>query len=532
MLRLARISTITMILVLLSTACQGQAATPAPAAQPNATSPAAPAATAAPAGPKMGGHLTMTLEYADISSLDPVVPDDNSSIWTILNIYDQLFRVSKDAKSVEPDAVTDYTVSSDNLTYTFNLRPGLKFSDGTAVSIDDVVFSLQRMLVSDNWGFLFPENGVTIEAAGASSFKMVLTAPYAPLINNLAGFWSSIVPKSMVEAQGDAFWEKPIGTGPFMVKEWVKGDHITLARNPNYWDTGKPYLDEVELRPGSDDNTRVLKFQAKQLDVLLEVPYNQVKTLDALDGASAGAAPLLGALRLYPNQSYKPLADANARMAMAYATDRQAIVDTVLFGYGEPATTPLIKIPGWWNDQLPGFPFDLQKAQDLMSKSSNPKGFELTATYEAGNSTDEQIAVLLQQQWSKIGIDLKLQPLDSSVVSEQFSSGLLQLPTGFWSSSDVIDPAETSAFFGCKRTQARQSFCDDKLNQLWTDQVGMTDPAARKAAFFEMQKIGNDNAYWIPLLYIPSVSAHWDYVKDFQVLPTGNFRLWEVWLDK
>lgn len=532
MLRLARICSVTLILVFLSSACQGQAPSPPPAVQLTSAQPAAPAVTTTPTGPKRGGHLTMTLEYADISTLDPVVPDDNSSIWTILNIYDQLFRVSKDAKSVEPDAVTDYTVSTDNLSYTFNLRPGLKFSDGTPVSVDDVVFSLQRMLVSDNWGFLFPENGVTVEAAGDNAFKLVLKEPYAPLINNLAGFWSSIVPKKLVDAQGDAFWDKPIGTGPFMVKEWAKGDHITLARNPNYWDTGKPYLDEVELRPGSDDNTRVLKFQAKQLDVLLEVPYNQVKTLDGLDGASAGASPLLGMLRLYPNQTYKPLADINARMALEYATDRQAIVDTVLFGYGEAATTPLIKIPGWWDDQLPGFPYDLQKAKDFMAKSSTPNGFPLTATYEAGNTTDEQIAILLQQQWAKIGIQLKLQPLDSSVVSEQFSSGLLQLPTGFWSSSDVIDPAETSAFFNCQRTQARQGFCDDKLKQLYTDQWGMTDPAARKAAFFEMQKIGNDNAYWIPLLYVPSLTAKWDYVKDFQVLPTGNFRLWEVWLDK
>jgi peptide/nickel transport system substrate-binding protein len=520
------------MMMLFLAACQGTVATPPPVAISNATAPATPAVTTAPAGPKKGGHLTMTLEYADISSLDPVVPDDNSSIWTILNIYDQLFRVSKDAKSVEPDAVTDYTVSADNLTYTFNLRKDLKFSDGSPVTVDDVIFSLQRMLVSDNWGFLFPENGVTIEAAGDNAFKMVLKQPYAPLINNLAGFWSSIVPKKQVEAQGDSFWEKPIGTGPFMVKEWVKGDHITLSRNPYYWEEGKPYLDEVELRPGSDDNTRVLKFQAKQLDVLLEVPYNQVKTLDSIDGASAGASPLLGALRLYPNLTYKPLSDINVRMALEYATDRQSVVDTVLFGYGEAATTPLIKIPGWWNDNLPGFPYDLQKAKQFIAKSSVPNGFELTATYEAGNTTDEQIAILLQQQWSKIGIDLKLQPLDPSVVSEQFSSGLLQMPTGFWSSSDVIDPAETSSFFGCKRTQARQGFCDQKLNQLYLDSSGMTDPAVRKAAFFEMQQIANDNAYWIPLLYIPSISAQWDYVKDFQVLPTGNFRLWEVWRDK
>lgn len=534
MFKLRKISTVSLILLTLAVACQGQA-TPLPRA--TATTDAPPpertvTAVPQPTGPNIGGRLTMTLEFSDITTLDPVVPDDNSSIWTILNVYDQVFRVSRDGTTLEPDAVSGYSVSPDGLEYLFDLRDGLTFSDGAPVTVDDVVFSLERMLASENWGFLFPEGEVTVEPAGDKSFKLVLQSPYAPLVNNLAGFWSSIVPKALVEAQGEAFWETPVGSGPFMVSEWVKGDHITLARNPHYWEAGKPYLDEVELRPGSDDNTRVLRFQAGQLDVLLGVPYNQIKLLDETDGASAGVSPLMGALRLYPNLAQPPLDDLNVRLALAYAIDRQAIIEAVLFGYGEPATTALIKIPGWWNDQLPGFPYDLEKAKEFMAKSSVPDGFELTTTYTAGSTTDEQIAVLLQQQWALIGVDLVLQPVDIAVLTEQFGAGQLQLNQSFWSSSDVIDPAETSAFFSCRRTQPRQGFCDERINGLYLSSGTIMDPAERKAVFFEIQELGNDNVYWIPMLYVPSRWAKWDYVKDFELLPTGNFRLWEVWLDK
>jgi peptide/nickel transport system substrate-binding protein len=479
-------------------------------------------------GPKSGGRLIMTLDVQDISTLDPVVPNDNSAIWTILNLYDQLFRVAKDGQSVEPDAVERYEVSADGLTYTFTLRDRLTFSDGAPVTVDDVVFSLQRMWASENWGWLFPKDAV-VAAVDDHTFQITLTQPNAPLINNLAGFWSSIVPRQPVEAQGAAFWDKPIGSGPFRVKEWVRGSHITLERNSYYWGAA-PYLDEVELQLVTDDNTRMLKFQAGQLDVATNVPYNQIAAIDALDGASVRTATLLGVDFIGINASRPPLDDANVRLALHYATDKQAIIDAVLFGHGEEATIALPKAL-YWNDQLTGFPYNPDLAREYMRRSTAPDGFEVKYSYRGDSEPDAQIGVLLQAQWALIGVTVRLEPLEGGLIRERaFQSDFDVIKA--YNTSDVIDPSELTASYLCRLTKPTLGVCNDGIDHLYTETETMMNPAERRAAYFRLMQMANEWAVYIPLYYAPARTAMWDTVKGFQVSPTGNVRLWEVWLDK
>lgn len=477
--------------------------------------------------PKSGSRLVMTLDVRDISTLDPVVPHDNSAIWTMLNLYDQLFRVAKDGQSVEPDAVERFEVSDDGLTYTFKLRHGLTFSNGAPVSIDDVVFSLQRMLISEEWGWLFPDDAA-VAAVDDRAFRVTLTRPNAPLINNLAGFWSSIVSRQFVEARGQAAWDKPIGSGPFRVKDWARGNHITLERNPYYWDAA-PYLDEVELQLVTDDNTRMLKFQAGELDVALGVPYSQIAAIDALDGVSVQTARLLSVDFIAINASRPPLDDVNVRLALNYATDRRAIIDTVLFGYGEEATNGWPKVLHW-NDQLNGYPYNLELAREYLSKSSVPDGFEITYLYRGDSEPDAQIGVVLQAQWARLGVRLQLEPLELGLIRERIFNNDFDVAKGF-NSSDVIDPSQHTSNYLCRFTRRVLGVCNDDIDQLFAETQSMLKTDERRAAYFRLMQLAYDWAVYIPLYYAPARTAIWDKVKGFQVLPTGNFRLWEVWLD-
>jgi peptide/nickel transport system substrate-binding protein len=477
---------------------------------------------------KTGGRLVMSLDIQDISTLDPVVPNDNSAIWTILNLYDQLFRVAIDGQSVEPDAVERFEMSADGLTYTFTLRDRLTFSDGAPVTIDDVVFSLERMLASENWGWLFPK-GAVISAIDPGTFQITLEQPNAPLINNLAGFWSSIVPKKSVEAQGAAFWENPVSSGPFRVKEWVRGSHIILERNPYYWGEA-PYLDEVELQLVTDDNTRMLKFQAGELDVATNVPYNQIAALDALDGISVQTDTLLGVDAIAVNASRPPLNDVNVRLALNYATDRQAIIDTILFGHGEEATTGWPKVLHW-NDRLAGYPHDLEQARELLGRSGAPEAFTLTYTYRGDSEPDAQIGTLLQAQWARIGVTLRLEPLEGGMIRERaFQSDFDVIK--IYNSSDVIDPAELTVNYLCRFTRPTMGVCHDGIDQLYNQTEILMNPAERRAAYFRLMQMANEWAVHIPLYYAPARTAIWDSVHGFHIYPTGNFRLWEVWLEK
>jgi peptide/nickel transport system substrate-binding protein len=479
-------------------------------------------------GRKTGGRLTMSLDVQDITSLDPVVPNDNSAIWTILNLYDQLFRVASDGQSVEPDAVERYAVSADGLIYTFTMRDHLTFSEGTPVTVDDVVYSLQRMLASENWGWLFPKDA-TVTAVDSKTFQIILEQPNAPLINNLAGFWSSIIPRKSVEASGAEFWEKPISSGPFRVKEWVRGSHITLERNPHYW--GKaPYLDEVELQLVTDDNTRMLKFQAGELDIATNVPYNQAAALDALEGISVHSTTLLGVDFIALNASRSPLNDVNVRLALNYATNKQAIIDTVLFGQGEEATTTWPKVLHW-NDQLEGYPYNLELARELLRSSKAPDSFALTYTYRADSESDMQIGTLLQAQWAKIGVVLQLEPLEGGLIRERAFQNDFDVIKSY-NSSDVIDPAELTAIFLCRFTRQTIGVCHPGIDRLYIETETMMDPAERKAAYYRLMQIANDWAVYIPLYYAPARTAVWDHINGYQILPTGNVRLWEVWLER
>ncbi|MGE0241273.1 MAG: ABC transporter substrate-binding protein, partial [Parvibaculaceae bacterium] len=171
----------------------------------------------------------------DALTIDPIASSDNASIWAELQIYDQLVRPSKDGTKLEPGIAESWTVSPDGKEYSFKLRPDAKFSDGTPVTAADVEFSLKRAAgEKSEWGRFF--RPITIyQVVDDHTIVMKLEKPFTPIINNLAMFSASILPAKLVEAQGDAFFEKPVGSGPFVLNSWARGQKMELGKNPHYW---------------------------------------------------------------------------------------------------------------------------------------------------------------------------------------------------------------------------------------------------------------------------------------------------------
>jgi peptide/nickel transport system substrate-binding protein len=479
--------------------------------------------------PKVGGTLHSTLETDDPSTLDPVIPIDNAAIFTMLQIYDQLMRINR-ANEVEPSAAERYDISDDGMTYTFYLRPNGAFGDGAPVTADDVIFSIERLMASENWAHLIPE-GTTFEAPDQATVVFHLTAPNAALLSSLAIANASILPKALVEAGGDAFFESPVGSGPFMLTEWVHGERLVLSRNAHYWGAPQPYLDSVVLELISDDNTRMLKFQAGEIDVALAVPYAQVEAIDAIDGASVQVRPMFATQVVHLNTAVEPLNDVNVRIALQYATDRQAHVDAVLFGYGEIATTLWPKGLMFWDESLTGYPFSLEKAKEYMAQSSVPDGFDLTLSYGVGESAAEQSAALLKEEWAEIGVNVEIVPLDGALQIDETIAGSYEAAIIFWT-SDIVDPSQLNISHLCALTETMAGGCDEAFDELAAVADTMTDPVEREAAYHELFQLAQDWSWIIPLYYFPSRTAVWDYVQDFELAPTVFARYWEVWLDQ
>jgi peptide/nickel transport system substrate-binding protein len=242
----------------------------------------------------------------------------------MLNVYDQLTRVAPGSREIEPGLAASWDASADGTTYTFHLRDG-KLPDGTPVTSSDVVWSLQRLFKSATSGFFFAAFE-SVTAVDPKTVKIQLKQPWAPALADLSLYSASILPQKLVEAKKDEFFNAPVGTGPFYVTEWAKGDHISLKKNPNYWDAGKPYLDAVDFLVIPDDNTRVIKLQAGEVDIATDLPYSQIDSLKQQQGIVVQTDPLARVDYIALNHTRAPFDDVNVRKAINLAVNKDQII--------------------------------------------------------------------------------------------------------------------------------------------------------------------------------------------------------------
>jgi peptide/nickel transport system substrate-binding protein len=485
-------------------------------------------AAAAQEEPQAGGRVVMTL-YTDVFSFDPTVPTDNPSIWTMLNVYDQLTRVAPESREVEPGLAESWETSEDGLTWTFALREGM-LPDGTPVTADDVVFSLERIFDSATWGFLF----AAFESAAAEDERTVtiqLSQPWAPMLADLSLYGASILPQAAVEADPDAFFNAPYSSGPFAVTEWAKGDRILLAKNPNYWNAPQPFLDELEFRIVPDDNTRVIQLEAGEVDIATDLPYSQIERLRETPGIVVLTDPLSRVDYIALNHTREPFNDINVRKAINHAVNKDQIIQTVLFGNAEPAQSLLTKML-WWNEAGEPYAYDPELAREFLAQSSVPDGFETTLLISAGNSTQQQYATVVQQNLAEIGITVSIEMLDELTLYNDYFQQLEYDMLAQYHTTDIIDP-DLIINYAMNHAGGNQAiwtgYNNPEIAELTLAAQTEQDPAAREEMYHQIQQMSLDDAQVLFLYFPTSRTALHDWVHGFKVQPTGNYRMWEVW---
>jgi peptide/nickel transport system substrate-binding protein len=491
-------------------------------------------ATTEEGAPKRGGTFTLA-RNEEPQTFDPFQALDVGSISPIFNIFDQLVTITEDGQDVEPSLAESWEASPDQLTYTFRLRPGVRFSDGTPMTVDDVVFSLNRTRDPDASGLAFLFRAVSaIEAADDSSITITLSENFAPLLGNLAIFASSIVPKATFEADPEGFAQKPVGTGPFALGEFVPGERTRLVRNENYWQDGKPYVDEVVLPFTPDANTRVLNLQGGQVDGAVEIPYAQVEELNQTDDTEVLIEPRFQIELVYLNNDKEPLNDKRVRQALNYATDKEGIIQSVLFGNAEVANHMMPKMK-YWREDVPPYAFDLEKARQLLAASPVADGFTLPLIAESGNTVNQQVAQIMKESFAQIGVTVEIESLDPGTAFSRFSSFDYQAYLGFIL-SDSPDPDELAAIqFDYDSPGGTKSFFtnyrDPQASRLVADGARGTSDEERAAAYGQLQELVMEGAPNIALYFTPARNGVRSHVKGFHGLQTGWWRLQEVWLD-
>lgn len=508
------------------------AAPTAEAATPKAptTAPAtaeAPTPAASTSTPVVGGTLTMA-RNADATNLDPFLTEDDPSIFVDLQIYDRLLRLSQDGKTIEPELATKYAFSADGKSATFTLRQGVKASDGTPLTADDVVFSLKRAVdPKAAWGFLFgPVTGVT--KVDEQTVRLDLATPYAPLLAALTTFAASIYPKANFDKWGDAMGQHPLGTGAFMLKSWDPGNELVLTRNPNYWEPGKPYLDEIDFKVVEDDNARVLQLQANAVDLIDNVTPAEVA------GLSGGATKVVqvagGQLQFIRFQNAIPqFADPNVRCAISWAADRETMASTVYFGIGTPALSIMPSSTLYYDPTADPVGFDLAKAKDYLSKSSTPNGFSDTLIIKGGDPAYLSVAQIWVADLEKIGILLTIQPVEQSAISSLASKGDYHM-AGLYFTNDTPDPDEITGILDYAVANAfHTGFHDDQLHAMLDQARQELDTTKRAADYSAIQKRANDMCVTVSTIQEPRLYAGSTAVQGFDPNPQGRYFFEDAW---
>jgi peptide/nickel transport system substrate-binding protein len=484
------------------------------------------------AGAKRGGTLTMA-RVADIFTMDPVQTIDDRSIFTDLQIYDRLVKLSKSGKSVEPELATSWTFSHGGRQAIFTLRSGVEFSDGSPLTSADVAASINRERNPKSpWAFLLsPVTAVT--PIGPSKVKFTMSKPFAPLLPALSTFAFSVYSKKQFDKYGKGLGNHPLGTGAFMLQRWQKGSELDLVRNPFYWQKGKPYLDKLVFKVVGDDNARVLQLESGAVDVIDSVPPNQVKSIQ---GRGYTVEAVYGSavtwMILNTAKSKGPFADRNARCAVAWALDRKAVARNAYFGLAQPAKSPIPNGTLYYNGNQAPIGFDLKKAKAFLDRSSVPGGFTFSVDLDSGDSPGSVALQIWAAALKKIGITMKILKLEATTVQERFNTSKFTARYSPWT-NDTPDPDEMLGV-GLDYKGPQHSLFTGYTNptayQLMLKARSELNTAKRAALYAKVQRLMNDDcSVFIYVVNIPRLYASSSKVVGFLPNSQGKYSFENVY---
>ena len=374
--------------------------------------------------PRHGGIAYLT-QWAEPMTMISVFNSSASPGMISPKMHDGL--VAYDFKlNPKPALATSWTISPDGLTYTFNLRQGVLFHDGKPFSSADVKFSLE-----EGWKKLHPRgkatfaNVTSVETPDAHTVVFKLSMPAPMLMSALAAYESQVIPKHIYEGKDISTHpaaNAPIGTGPFMFKEWKKGEYVRLVRNPNYWDKPKPYLDEVILRVIPDAGARAAAFEAGEVHYggHTPVPLSDMARLKALPHIgieTRGYEYVSGMMVMEVNNQHNALKDKQVRQALMHAMDRKFIVDNIWFGFGKIATGPIPSTsPFYTTEGVPQYAYDPKKAERLLDEAgwkrkSDGIRFKMVAVPGPGPEM-VRTCEYVKQVFKQVGVDLEIRAID------------------------------------------------------------------------------------------------------------------------
>ncbi|MDH6351973.1 MULTISPECIES: ABC transporter substrate-binding protein [unclassified Brevibacillus] len=475
-------------------------------------------ATAPAAGKKV---INIGLK-ADPPSMDPSISTSLYDRQVYASLYDKLFDIDAQGKIV-PMLAESYEVTPDGKTYTLKLKQGVKFHDGTDFDADAVKFNFDRNISGEKsrrkGELKFVES---VSVVDKSTVKIQLKEPFAPFLSVLTDRSGIIVSPKAVKEHGEQYLNHPVGTGPFTFVEQVKGDHVTLKKNENYWN-GAVKVDEVNYKVFTNGTAKVQNLRSGTLDIIDDTPVKEIPVVKGDTNLQLIAESGMGFQGIYLNNSRPPFDNKFLRQAVDRAIEREAVVKVLYNGYAAPARTAFTKGNLAYNEQLntPTAP-NADEIKDLLEKGGKPGGFDFKL-YIATSPENEQLGAVLQSMLKQYNINMTLEKLEYGQLIETGDKGEFDALQLGWSGRQ--DPDQNLHDFvvtGTSNNNGRISI--PKLDELVVAARGEMDEAKRKALYDEAAKLLQDEAGYVYLYHQYVLIGMNKKVTGFNYVPDGLIR--------
>jgi peptide/nickel transport system substrate-binding protein len=495
-----------------------------------------------------GGTLTIGLATEPVS-LDPAAGLYIAEQFLDQQIYDPLIWVAPDL-SLQPGLATTWDANADYTQFTFNLRKDVKFQDGTTFNAEAVKKAFDRDAVASNPAAVAPTlltDYVGTTVVDDSTVTIQFKTTKATFFDDLSRVWLVIPSPTAVEKYGADFGQNPVGTGPFIFKEWAAQDHITLVRNPDYnWaptfakNQGVALLDEVKFRFLPEAATRLSAIQNGEVDVVEEPAYQEAAALQSdpayqLLRFTAPGEPS----HMMINTDKAPTDDINVRKAMIYAVNQEELVKIAFFGLSTPVHSVISPTTWGYDEQAASlYRYDLDKAKQLLEESGwvdtdgdgirEKNGVKLHIEYPALPAYEEAYYELLAAYLTKAGFEVNITKLDDAGVSAFGLANKHNILNMGWISRDpsVLNITYNSA--NIEQGASYTRFKNAELDQVLNDAPKTLDREARKELYVKAQRIIMENALAIPLYTYDRVFLLKSSVSGWRFDPEGYPYLTEI----
>jgi len=484
-------------------------------------------AAADTAKPVSGGTLRVAFA-SDTKTLDPTFSSNFSERQPLYLIYNTLLSINPDA-SIGPELAESWEILDDGKRLVLHLRKGVVFHDGTPFDAAAVKANLDQRLDPAVGSPLRPQLELIVDSVQVNDPQTVtlnLKSPSPALLGMLAQREGFMVSPTAMKKYGKDFATNPVGTGPFVFKEWIPGNSLTVEKNPKYWEPGKPYLDRVVFNDTSNPIVAIQRLRTGEVDYISALSPIDARPIDKQADIVLDPGPASRWYALQWQIDRPPFNNPLVRQAVAHAIDRKRMIEILM--NGKVPVSESIAPPGaWWSDEsVKSYPYDPAKARALLEQAGVKDLSINLATPQI--MLLQQINQLVQEQLKAVGITVKLDPVAQSDWYPRLSQGLINFSPIRWSQRPDPDGL-FSLLFASTGSQNSTKYHNPEVDKLLLQARNATDQAARKALYGQAEAIITKDLPYVPLFFSIEYAAMRNNVHNHVWLPDEIPRFREMW---